>query len=66
MDASDDDLAPTSQPKNMQKPQWMQLARLLWGRDRIAIGAGTACRPSLRAPCSSNTPEDLTGSGGSG
>ena len=32
----------------------------------IASGAGNGCRPSLRAPRSSNTPEDFTGSGGIG
>src|SRR3990172_7753186 len=29
MDASEEDLAPTSHPKKKQKPQWMQLVRLL-------------------------------------
>src|SRR5690606_25779660 len=64
--ASVEDFAPTSQPYIMQKPQWMQTARPAYGRERMAIGAGNAFQPSLRAPCSSNTPEDFTGSGGSG
>ena len=64
--ASVEDLALASQPKPMQNPQWTQAGRLLWGCDRIAIGAGCACRPSLLAPFSNNTPDDFTGSGGTG
>ena len=30
------------------------------------MGAGNGFQPSLRAPCSSSTPEDFTGSGGKG
>jgi hypothetical protein len=32
----------------------------------MAIGAGNGCMPSLRAPRSSSTPDDFTGSGGIG
>ena len=32
----------------------------------IAMGAGKACQPSLRAARSHRTPDDLTGSGGTG
>src|SRR5688572_6458776 len=35
-----EDFADTSQPKPLQKPQWMQGGRLLCGCDRIATGAG--------------------------
>ena len=40
MEASVEDLAPYSQPKDMQNPQCMQGRRLLKGCERIAIGAG--------------------------
>jgi hypothetical protein len=44
----------------------MQGERPSYGRERIAIGATWAWRPSARAARSSNTPEDLFGNGGSG
>ena len=61
-----EDLARISQPKPMQKPQCAQAGRSRYGSEAIAIGAGNGCRPSLRAPRSSSTPDDFTGSGGIG
>ena len=61
-----DDFACISQPNPMQNPQCAQAARSLYGTEAIAIGAGYGCQPILRAPRSSSTPEDFTGSGGIG
>src|SRR5260221_14537247 len=60
------DFAPTSQPKARQKPQLTQALRPARGCERMAMGAGKGCQPSLRAARSKITPEDFTGSGGMG
>src|SRR5271154_5643166 len=64
--ASELDLAPTSQPKDKQKPQLTQALRPWCGCERMAIGAGKGCQPSCRAARSKITPDDFTGSGGMG
>jgi hypothetical protein len=63
---SAEDLARTSQPNPMQKPQWMHAGRPRNGCEAMAMGAGNGCSPSLRAPRSSSTPEDLITVGGIG
>src|SRR6185369_11991785 len=60
------DLARISQPKVSQNPQCTQAARPRYGCERIAIGAGNAVHPILRAPRSARTPDGLIGSGGRG
>src|SRR5579871_6588709 len=60
------DLARTSHPNISQKPHCTQAPRPRYGCERIATGAGNGCRPSFRAARSNNTPDDLTGIGGSG
>src|SRR5580692_6588086 len=64
--ASELDFAPTSQANARQKPQLMQALRPGRGCERIAMGAGKGCQPSLRAARSKSTPLDFTGSGGMG
>jgi hypothetical protein len=44
----------------------MHAGRPRYGCELIASGAGNGCRPSLRAPRSSNTPDDFGGNGGIG
>ena len=56
-----EDFAMTSQPKPMQKPQCAQPGRPRYNCDTMAMGAGNACNPSLRAPRSKSTPDDFTG-----
>src|SRR5580704_1186590 len=60
------DFAPTSQPNARQKPQLRQALRPGRGCERMAMGAGNGCQPSLRAARSKITPLDFTGSGGIG
>src|SRR5512132_842515 len=44
----------------------MHGGRPRYGCELMAIGDGTGCRPSFRAPRSKSTPDDFTGSGGIG
>jgi hypothetical protein len=61
-----DDFADTSQPKPLQKPQWMHGGRLLCACDRIATGAGYGFSPSALPARSSSTPDAFTGIGAQG
>src|SRR5687768_4331149 len=60
------DLAPHSQGKYQQKPQLWHPWRPLYGREAIAIGAGSARQPIFFAATSSSTPGPVTSSGGIG
>src|SRR5262245_41962207 len=60
------DLAHHSHGKHQQKPQLWHASRPLYGRDAIAIGAGSARHPIFFAATSSNTPGPVTSSGGIG
>ena len=61
-----EDFARASQPNPMQNPQCTHDGRPRNGCEVMAMGAGKACSPNLRAPRSSSTPDDFTGTGGMG